>query len=208
MSEENTSPSGQADQQSSGESVADQQNPTSGSDKVAYETYKKVLSEKKARDTQLSELQNQLEQLQNEKLQKEGNTQELLDRYKTQSETFKSELEQTKRAYARATLSGQVKTEAVKLGCQDPETLIKILDLDNIPVDPTSFSADADNIKMLLEETKKSRPYFFGKPAPNVSDVSQQPTNYSQGTSSSDLKSKSREELQAMARGMTNEKIF
>jgi len=165
--------SGQPDDKASG-SAGDTQQVSSGNDSVKYDTYKKVLGEKKAADQRMRELEDKLNSFEVEKMQAEGNSIELIKKLQADLTLTRESLKKKDQAYAFATLGSQVKTEAAKMGCQDPDSLIKLMDLQGIPVDPDTFRGDTDNIRMMLESEKKSRPFFFGKAAPLIHDVAQQ----------------------------------
>lgn len=175
MSEENQMSSGQPVDQAGGDS-GDTQQSTSGADKVAYDTYKKLLGEKKAADSRLKELEMKFNAMENEKLEKNGQSNELVQKLQTQVSDLSNRLEQKDKAYAFATLSSQVKTTAAQMGCQSPDDLVKLMDISTLPVDPETFRANDDAIKMLVEDGRKSRPFLFVKTAPNVQDVSQNNT--------------------------------
>lgn len=192
MSDNEQMSSGQPEAQASG-SEGDKQHSTSGSDSVKYDTYKKLLGEKKAADQRLKSLEEKLNTLEVEKMSAEGNKDELIQKLQDQVRGLQDSLKQKDQAYAFTTLGSQVKTEAAKMGCQDPDSLVKLMDLSGIPVDPDSYTGDVDNIRMMLEDQKKARPFFFGKPAPQVHDVSQQ--NSVMQKPGVDFSSMSREEL-------------
>ena len=92
-----------------------------------------------------------------------------------------------------------------KMGCANPEDLIKLMDLNAIPVDPETFTGDTDSIRIMLEDQKKSRPFFFSKPAPNVQDVSQQNSILQKPVK--DYSQMSREELDAELAKVGNNKL-
>lgn len=204
MSEDQKVSSGQPGEVSD-QNQGDTQAVTSGNDSVKYDTYKKVLGEKKAADQKLRELEMRLEQMEIEKATAEGNKDELLVKFQEQNRQLQDRLKQKDQAYAFANLSSQVKTEAAKMGCQDPDSLVKLMDLANIPVDPESYRADTDNIRMMLEDEKKSRPFFFGKQAPAIQDVSQSNTIHQKPVK--DLSNLDRKELDELVRKMGSEKI-
>lgn len=194
MSEENKVSSGQPVQEASG-STGDTQPVASGNDSVKYDTYKKLLGEKKATDQRMRDLEQKLNSLEVEKMAAEGNKDELIEKLQDQARNLQDSLKKKDQAYAFATLGAQVKTEAAKMGCQDPDSLVKLMDLSGVPVDPESYRGDADNIRMLVEDKKKEMPFYFGKAAPTVHDVAQQNAVLQNPTV--DFKSMSREELDA-----------
>lgn len=198
MQDDNEMSSGQPNETASGTEGETQQQSTSGSDSVKYDTYKKLLGEKKAADSRMKALEDKLNALEVDKMQAEGNKDELIQKLQADLSVTRDSLKQKDQAYAYATLGSQVKTEAAKMGCQDPDSLVKLMDLQGIPIDPETFRGDSDNIKMMLEEEKRSRPFYFGKPAPNIQDVKRQDAILQSSTPDEhDLSNKSREEIDA-----------
>lgn len=163
--------SGQPEEQTSGQS-GDTQQVSSGNGSVKYETYKKVLGEKKAADARLRELEQKVESFEVQTMQEGGQLKELVEKLQKQNQTYASQIKEKEHKYAHATLSSQIKTEAVRMGCLDPDRLLKLMDLSAVPVDPETYTTDNDGIRLLLEEQKKTLPFFFSKAAPTVHDVS------------------------------------
>ena len=153
----------------------------------------RLLGKVKSLKQQLHDLESLSQSLQLEKLEIEGNKDKTIDHLKNELMSAKTALKAKDQAYAFATLGSQVKTEAAKMGCQDPDSLLKLMDLKGIPVDPETFTGDTDSIRMTLEEQKKMRPFYFGKAAPNVMDVGQSNSVLQQP--SVDFSKMSREEL-------------
>ena len=128
-------------------------------------------------------------------MQKSGNTDELIRKLQERNSKLEADLLAKDKQYAFATLGSQFKTEAARMGCQDPDSLLKIMDITDIPVDPETFTANGDAVKVRLSETKKTMPYFFGKEAPTVQDVDQQ--NVVLNKPAADFTKMTREELDA-----------
>ena len=126
----------------------------------------RLLGEVKNLKSKLAELQQYNESLEMQKLEVEGNKDKMIEHLQQKLQSTETKLQQKDQAYAFATLGSQVQTEAAKMGCENPDDLIKLMDLSSIPVDPETFRGDTDSIRILLEDQKKSRPFFFGKPAP------------------------------------------
>lgn len=171
---------------------------TSGSDSVKYDTYKKLLGEKKAADQRARDFEERLSAAESDKMRSEGNTEALLLKIQEENANLKKSLTQKEQAFAYATLGSQVKTEAARMGCQDPDSLVKLMDLKGIPVDPETFRADTDALRMMLESEKNTRPFYFGKPAPNVLDVKRQDVVFSNDPMGEhDISKMSRDQLAA-----------
>lgn len=135
----------------------------SGKDSVSLSSYQKVLKEKKARDAKLSEYEAKLQKLEEERLEKDGKLQELLESYKKKTTELETRLEKTNKQYAWSTLTGEIKREALKFGCKDPDKLIKLMsddDLRTIEVGE-NFSINPASLKEVIEKNKKENFFLF-----------------------------------------------
>lgn len=165
----------------------------------------RLLGEVKSLKQKLADAQSQIEASQLKALEAEGNKDKQIEYLSGRVQTLESSLKQKEKAFGFATLGSQVKTEAAKMGVQNPDDLIKLMDLSSIPVDPDNYTGDTDSIRIMLEEQKKSRPFFFAKPAPTVHDVAQQNTIVNKPQK--DFSEMSREELDAHIKAMADQKI-
>lgn len=171
MSEEEKGTSGAPGQEASGQAQEYQQDPASGGsqDTVKYETYKKTLGEAKKYKSQLEELQDRLSSLEQEKLQAEGNKEELIESLKKEVNQWKGKATKAVSSFAKSKVHEAMMREASKAGCQDPELVLRAYaqDLDEIDFDD-QFNPDLDQLKTTLERVRQERPYLFGKEAPKI----------------------------------------
>lgn len=136
----------------------------------------RLLGEVKSLKQQLADERASSESLRMQKLEAEGNKDKMIEHLTAKVTALESSLQSKEQAFAFTTLGSQVKTEAAKMGCTNPDDLVKLMDTSGIPVDPVTYVGDNDSIRIMLEEQKKQRPFFFGKPAPVVNDVTPQNT--------------------------------
>lgn len=139
---------------------------TSSEDKVAYSTHKKLLAEKKNLQARFEEMEKKFNTMNEEKLTTEGKKDELLNAYKTRAEAAEDKLN----SLAYTAVSKDVMLEAQKMGCINNTLLMKALDLSALQNINGDLSTDVDEIKTLLEATKKEYPMLFKKKEPNVHD--------------------------------------
>jgi Tfp pilus assembly protein PilE len=179
MSKDSTGSSGASDATSGNdqETQSTQQIESGGSEsqgrdnRVAYESYRKVLSEKKklAEATQL--LQSKLQQYEDEKMQSEGQKDQLIENLKKQLSETKDKFKKVVGTFGHKSLVEAFKTEALKAGCQN-EHLDKLVKLTDLPADAIDdeFNADHERLKELVEMAKKENSIFFreSKPAPKT----------------------------------------
>jgi hypothetical protein len=163
----------------------------SGSDQgkgtVAYESYSKVLSEKKKTQEKLSEAQSRLEEYEQAKLEAEGKLKEALENQKKLTEKFKNDnVEIIKRVGSKAAKS-QFTREIEKLGCVDAEAAFQLTDFSDLEMD-AEFEYDSKKLQDKIQGLTKSRAYLFKKdfklpndlnpsngqmPTKNLSDLSE-----------------------------------
>lgn len=155
MSNENQAPVEQSDATSG---VTDKAN-----DAVSYESYKKALNEKKNYQAKLSEYEQEVQRLREEKMSAEGKKDELLSTYQKKVQDLSEKLDKTTKHYAWNTLTSEIKREAMKHGCTDPDKLIRLMDdedLRSIEIGE-NFSIDNKAIESVIEKNKKDNFFLF-----------------------------------------------
>lgn len=163
-------PSGEPDI-TSGDNLDQEKSKASGKDTVSYDTYKKTLSEAKRLKEQLKEAQ----ALKDKLAELEQNEQVRLGKHEETITTLRKQLEDAKKGekavfqkFAYKSLGEQVKSEALKHGCVDPDALMKLADLSDIEIDAETFEADKEKLAEIVIGIKGAKPYLFNKSAPNI----------------------------------------
>lgn len=138
-------------------------------DTVDYNNYRRQVSKVKNLQTELENERLQRQQLEQQKLEAEGKKDELISSLKSEINSWKSKAQSAVTNFAKMKVHETMVNEAAKLGCQDPELLVRAYgsDIDAIDFDE-SFNPDRDQIKMTLERIRSERPFLFSKPAPNI----------------------------------------
>jgi hypothetical protein len=143
----------------------------SGKDQVSHETYKRTVGEVKRLKEQLKESQALKDRL----AEFEQNEQMRAGKHEETIQSLRAELDKTKKSersvfqkYAYKSLGSQVREEAMKHGCVDPNALMKLADLSDVEVDAETFEADKEKIAEIVSSMKTSSPYLFTKAAPKV----------------------------------------
>lgn len=139
-------------------------------DKVAFTTYSKVLSEKKKRDAEVAELKAQLDSISQKEMEAQGKFKEMNDQLKKQVAEKDSKLKNMFQEFGTKTLKGSFQAEAKGAGCVDPDALYKLVDLSTVEIGD-DFSFNSDQLKGLISESQKSRPYLFKKDVVNHKDA-------------------------------------
>lgn len=152
-------------------------------DSVSYDSYHKVLKEKKSFQERLSKQEEALKELQmlkEEKMKQEGKIQELLESKSKEANEWKSKFEETKQQYAWNALTSGIKAHASKHNCKDPEGFIKLLedeDLKRIRVND-DFTIDGESIETVISDYKKKKDYLFSDKAPKAVSGTPRNTEY------------------------------
>ena len=162
------------------QNVSDVPNDKSGAeskgngDTVAYDTYRRVLGEKKKRDSELLELKDKLANLseslngyKQKELEQDGKQSELIQSLREQLAKRETELKETSKKYAWNTISSQIKSAATKEGCINADKLINLIDpsdLRAIEVDE-HFNVNSDDLKTVLERARQENDFMFPKRA-------------------------------------------
>lgn len=139
---------------------------------VAYETYQKLLGEKKNTQSKLQEYEQELRALREEKLKSEGKVQELNETYRSERDKYKTELEKTKQQYAWNALTNTIKSHASKHNCKDPEGFIRLMDdedLKRIEVGE-DFSINTDSLEQVINDYKNKKSYLFDSSKKSVAN--------------------------------------
>ncbi len=131
-------------------------------DNVSYDTFSKLLSEKKKLQTEMSEVKAYRDQLEAEKLQAEGKWKELAENNKKLADEFKVKNLNIVKTVSEKAIRSQFLREAEKLGCVDAEIAMKACSFDDLEV-TEDFEFDSQKLVTKIQELTKSKPYLFKK---------------------------------------------
>lgn len=184
------------------EQTSGQQGQSSGADQQTEQTVPKshadkILGEKKAIQAKLKEMQDKLDAIEREKLEKEGNLQALVDRYKKNAESKEEEVKTFKNRIVQDRLKYALKAEAEKAGVIKFDILEKIVDFEKITIDPESLEVDMKDLSKTINSLKAENPFLFKNTAIKPNDLT--PSSKATGeVKSSDLSSLSEQELKEL----------
>lgn len=160
-------PSGQPDVSASGEQSEENNQHSNDSDQgrtdsVRYDTYKKVLSERKRFQSEYERAQEKLKEYEERELESQGQKDKLIETYKSKASEFEKKYKTAVGSFAHKSLTEAFKTEALKAGCQS-EYLDKLVKLTELPVEAIDedFNPNFDVLKDLVEQSKKDNAVFF-----------------------------------------------
>lgn len=157
----NTSSSG-ANPEASG----DGQNPEN-KEQVAYETYRKVLSEKKKRDEQLEQTEKRLKELEareKERVEQDLKAKEDFKKLSELKEIEKNQaLEQLKAAQNQIETSLKLQSFMAEVNGEIPKQFRGLIDLSAIIIDPTTNQPDPISVQNVARDFEKNFGMILGK---------------------------------------------
>lgn len=174
---------------------------TTQTDTVAWESHKKLLSEKKRRDQENADLKAKIEAFEQSKLESEGKKDEALSAQRKKIKELEERDRQREAKYSWTRVSSQIKERAIQDGCTDASKLIKLLDkedLSSVDVDE-EFKVNSKDLEVLMEKARKENPFLFKSKAAPVSDLP--PTNAVQ-TGGTDPATMSKDDILNQLRAM------
>lgn len=130
--------------------------PENNKDVVAYETYRKVLSEKKRRDEELEKAQALLKEFQDKEkerveaeLKAKGDLQKLLDLQKQEKQAIELKLKEKE-----TLLENKMKMDAFKAEVKGliPDQFERLIDVSKIIVDPSTGKPDPVSVSLVARE--------------------------------------------------------
>lgn len=137
---------------------------------VAYDSYKKVLAEKKKAQADKDELARKLKEYEDEKLAAQGKSNELNESLRNQLKEEKEQKMKIVGAFAEKTVKASIEAEAKKQGCVDTELLIKAVDMGALEVNTDDFTVNQDDLSRQLDAVKTKHPWLFNKGGPKLND--------------------------------------
>jgi hypothetical protein len=187
----------------------------SGTQDGEVQTEKKVSTnteqEKALKDLQrykarVKELEEKSQNLEQEKMLAEGKKDELISTLQKQLNETKSKQSETQKAYAWDKVQGWLKTKAATSGVIDGGAVDKFVSLIDLKGrnpfrDDTTFALEETVLSQVFDDAKKEMPYFFGKPGPNVKDIT--PGGGTIESGSGDYSKMSLDQLKEKARSMS-----
>lgn len=146
--------------------------PQKDQDTVAYDTYRKVLSEKKARDERLREMEERLQSFEQTELERKGQHEAIIKTLRDENQKLKSDLSTRDRAYVMSKVNAAITTKAVEAGCKAPDKLLRLIDREKIEaleIDD-NYNVNSQAVEYLINEAKKENDFLFKRNSVNVQD--------------------------------------
>lgn len=170
-------------------------------DVVAYDSYTKVLGEKKKKQQEAETLRAELEEIKQKQMEERGDLKGIVESYKEKTMNLENQLREERKKFLYNSVTGAIKTEAIKNGCVSPNDFIKTLDREDFEtLQSEEGQIKEDSLFSLIERTKKNKPYFFKKGEVKFNDAT--PSN--DMPKSKGLEDMSKEEIEAKLRELDN----
>lgn len=136
--------------------------PKTDKDVVAYDTYRKAVSELKR--FKEASAQNEAAKLAaEEKLMSiEGKKDELIGSLNKRLADEQAKVKKVVGAFGHKTLASVIAQEAAKEGCVNVGDLIALSDLSNVEIDD-EFNVNVDQVREVVQRAKKERNYLFAQ---------------------------------------------
>ena len=134
-------------------------------DTVNYDTYRKTVNAEKNAKARAAELEAELQKLRQEKDLLDGNKDKVIDDLKKRYESLESEFKKTKHTYAWSTLTNEIKREAIKHGCKDPDKFIRLMDDEDLKAIEVGedFKISNESLEKVINKGKKENFFLFGE---------------------------------------------
>jgi hypothetical protein len=158
-------------------------------DQVSYESYQKLLSQKKKLDSEYEQMKARMNEYEQGKLEAEGKLKEAYENQKKLTQESENKFKSLFQNVAQKNLKTQFKMEAEKLGCVDADLAYLATDFSDVDIS-ADLEFDPNKISEKLQNLSKSKPLLFKKDAKLPNDL-----NPSGGSSNQDLKSMKTEDL-------------
>lgn len=176
-----------------------------GGSQVSYDTYQKVLTQKKNADAKLAEQDARLKEFEQQKLETEGKKDEVIANLKKDLEARNKKIN----SIAFHVLETKVHAKAVEFGAQNPKTVLKLMDLKAVQVigDDDKFEVEETSITAQLETLKKEQPFLFKTAGPTIKDgLPANGQNFSSGGKDKTYAEMTLQEIQAEATKLSTRK--
>jgi multidrug efflux pump subunit AcrA (membrane-fusion protein) len=172
---------------------------TEKKDSVSYDSYSKLLGEKKKLQTEAENMRGKLAEIEQAKLEAEGKVKEALENQKKLTEQYKNKNLEIVKTVSNKAVRSQFFREAEKLGCVDADIAMKAVTFEDLEI-TDDFEFDNQKLVGKIQELTKSKPYLFKKDFKLPEDV----VPNSQNNKSGSLDDLSIEQLSKMFKELKN----
>jgi len=200
VSTDNESTQGALDNDSNGidqENIGQQQKPKDDAATVKLESYNKIKKSWQKEKALNEDIAAKLELREKADLEQQGKFKELLDIEQKRSLDFEAKYKESISRTAKFSVTSKIKEIAAREGCINTEDLVSLSDLNAFDYDD-DYQVDEQQVKNLVEDFKKTRPYFFQGKKPNIQDGVLKPSEGSSSYEDEIMKAQTQQEFDAI----------
>jgi hypothetical protein len=168
-------------------------------DVVSYDTYQKVLNERKKDQERAKAAELKIQEYEHKKLEEAGKFQEVITDLRKRAEEKESAYETERKARIADKLTAMIREESSKHGVIDFEDMLKVGNLDSIQADPETGKVDPSTIKRYVEDLKAKKSYLFKATTVQTADATPNAGKAPGTLTAKDLSSMSTDELMKLA---------
>lgn len=164
---------------------------------VSRSTYLKVLAAERNAKASKRELEEKLLEYERKEQEAKGNYESVITSYKKEVEDAKVALKKERENIIVERITFGIKTEAAKVGCENPDKLIKLLDksdYETLKADVDGYTVKPESLQALVEKAKKENPFLFKSPAVKINDAV--PSSRPEKPKAKNINEMSKEELE------------
>lgn len=163
---------------------------------VSYDSHSKLLGEKKKMQSELEAMKTRLSEYEQAKLEAEGNLKQALDNQKKLTEEANKRSIELASVIQEKVFKQKFFSEASKHGAQDPEDVLKMVNLEDIEFTKDFDLVNENILTQKIQDLAKTKPYLFKKEVYKANDLVPNAGNKSLETSS--MKSLTDEQLKQL----------
>jgi hypothetical protein len=162
---------------------------------VSYESFSKVLGEKKKMQSEVETMKTRLAEYEQAKLESEGNLKQALDNQKKLTEDANKRSIELASVVQEKIFKQKFYSEASKHGAYNPEAVLKMVNLDDVEFTKDFELVNENLLTTKIQDLAKKEPYLFKKDVQMPNDLAPRPGAPNSTTS---LKSLTDEQLKQL----------
>lgn len=197
MSDNTPNPSGDSTQTSGQSGNQNTQQDSVKNPEAVLAQNKELLAELKKEREARKAIQEKLDADEAEKLLKDGKKDEYITGLKQKLEAAEKARKEDSEKFGKNTLTSQMDSMARAMGCEKPELVRKLVDMNTVDVDG-DFQVNKDQLKAALAKVKEEVPALFKKQQDPPNDIN--PQGSSQVNVKTDLSKLSKQDLKGALR--------
>lgn len=159
--------------QSAGGTPTELPSGNQGKDSVAYETYRKAVTEAKNAKEKIAAFEARIQEAEQNALAEQGKYKEMFDKLKEETARKEQDFKAKEGRFVKSTLKNTVAKYAKDMGAIDEavDQIYSVGDWASVEFKDDDYSVNADQVKKLVGEMAQKNPWFFKKSVSAPRDV-------------------------------------